>query len=624
MSKYVPLVNGQTQFRIDDGDQLYSMSETGIYKQDFDASRQNLADYGSVASSEVENMFKQIIDTGYNRYGYDQFVNETGFGPSSLVWNDQATQDYLGRAPLGTAPTREKELEGTKKTVDHSKLANGLPPDDPSNQYNTATGQPNPNYNPAAPKPNTTNQSQTSAPTSFFSGANLSVGSSGPAVSQLQQALGGLTVDGKFGPKTLAAVKAYQLAHGLKVDGIVGPQTMAALNAPSGNPVSNVGAGMMSGPPPGWDAKTYENFKAANPNLEPNAEDTRRMQNINPPPPKIPVAKSPQAIVSDIHKESLKAVGASTIKKDYDNLTSEYEKLADKKIDETQDINNNPWYSEGVRVQKLRQLDAKYEGKELILSNKLKLAETMYDNAQRDAEFMTGQSLDIYQQRELFDQQNMLKGIEIAQSQWEAENKLQDTTDLKEYNFAKSQGYTGTFTQYQKDQANLKERIAKAGASNTYLPSGQDVTTKETSEALGTVNSIGSILSNPNFESAFGIQGLARTLIPGSAEYTIAAQVQQIKDKLSLAARGGLKGQGAVSNFEGLMLANAQTSLRTGMSPTDARQEFINIAGALTTSTGGKAKVQIKDSTGAVYTIMADSRGITQAIADGLSVKYVQ
>jgi phage head maturation protease len=62
-------------------------------------------------------------------------------------------------------------------------------------------------------------------------------GEKGKRVSDLQtrlNALGfkpALKVDGIFGPKTLAAVKAFQKAHGLKVDGLVGPKTTAALRA---------------------------------------------------------------------------------------------------------------------------------------------------------------------------------------------------------------------------------------------------------------------------------------------------------------------------------------------------------------------------------------------------------
>lgn len=52
----------------------------------------------------------------------------------------------------------------------------------------------------------------------------LKVGSQGEDVKQLQIKLG---VDpiGKFGPKTEAAVKAWQSEHGLTADGIVGPKT---------------------------------------------------------------------------------------------------------------------------------------------------------------------------------------------------------------------------------------------------------------------------------------------------------------------------------------------------------------------------------------------------------------
>ena len=62
----------------------------------------------------------------------------------------------------------------------------------------------------------------------------LQKGSKGSEVKELQELLNeqisaGLTVDGIFGSKTLAAVKAYQTAKGLKVDGIVGYNTWCAL-----------------------------------------------------------------------------------------------------------------------------------------------------------------------------------------------------------------------------------------------------------------------------------------------------------------------------------------------------------------------------------------------------------
>ena len=49
----------------------------------------------------------------------------------------------------------------------------------------------------------------------------------------LQAALGGIKVDGIFGPETEEAVRSFQASHGLTVDGIAGPLTTAALNGRS-------------------------------------------------------------------------------------------------------------------------------------------------------------------------------------------------------------------------------------------------------------------------------------------------------------------------------------------------------------------------------------------------------
>jgi peptidoglycan hydrolase-like protein with peptidoglycan-binding domain len=57
----------------------------------------------------------------------------------------------------------------------------------------------------------------------------LEQGSEGRQVGLLQKALGGIKVDGVFGPETEQAVRSFQTGKGLEADGIVGPQTIAAL-----------------------------------------------------------------------------------------------------------------------------------------------------------------------------------------------------------------------------------------------------------------------------------------------------------------------------------------------------------------------------------------------------------
>ena len=68
----------------------------------------------------------------------------------------------------------------------------------------------------------------------------LKLGSSGPDVQALQQKLKDVGfdpngVDGRFGPGTEAAVRAFQQANALTIDGKVGPQTNAALQATTGD-----------------------------------------------------------------------------------------------------------------------------------------------------------------------------------------------------------------------------------------------------------------------------------------------------------------------------------------------------------------------------------------------------
>lgn len=58
--------------------------------------------------------------------------------------------------------------------------------------------------------------------------STLRRGDEGPLVTKLQQKLG-VDAIGKFGPKTEAALKAWQAANGLSADGIAGPFTLSKL-----------------------------------------------------------------------------------------------------------------------------------------------------------------------------------------------------------------------------------------------------------------------------------------------------------------------------------------------------------------------------------------------------------
>ncbi len=77
------------------------------------------------------------------------------------------------------------------------------------------------------------------SPLAKYAGVTLRLWSRGEAVKAMQKAIGGLTVDGAFGPLTLARVKAYQKSTGLTVTGVVDSATWKALMGGSSSPTSS-------------------------------------------------------------------------------------------------------------------------------------------------------------------------------------------------------------------------------------------------------------------------------------------------------------------------------------------------------------------------------------------------
>jgi len=186
------------------------------------------------------------------------------------------------------------------------------------------------------------------------------------------------------------------------------------------------------------------------------------------------------------------------------------------------------------------------------------------------------------------------------------------TGSIGEYNFAKSQGYKGSFTDYQNEDANRKKAIAKAGAitygtgtPGTLSPLAQAVqngtisidkipmaeragiaaelatsgipsSLQQTREA--NLDVVDALLENPNKNVISGyIQGkLGLGSIAPSGQLAL-NQFDQLKGILSLANREQLKGTGAISDFEFKVLSQAATALGRNLNDAQFNEQLQNI-----------------------------------------------
>ena len=169
-----------------------------------------------VHAGREADALSQAVDAAAFTAGRDVFFREGRYEPDSRVGRELLAHELthvLDGPPSGSAVATQLVQ---RQAAD------------------TATAIPGVEGNPVAP----VEPGRSSHPT-------VRTGSGGPAVEELQQKLNGtgaspeLVVDGVFGPKTRAAVVAFQEASGLARDGVVGPLTWAALDLAA--PGSTVG-----------------------------------------------------------------------------------------------------------------------------------------------------------------------------------------------------------------------------------------------------------------------------------------------------------------------------------------------------------------------------------------------
>ena len=134
--------------------------------------------------------------------------------------------------------------------------------------------------------------------------------------------------------------------------------------------------------------------------------------------------ESPQNSFTNIYEKIYTELGIPTIKKQYEDTIKAFGDLQNELNGKISDINDNPWFSEGIRVQKIEKLKERYEGKLSILTNQMNLYKGFYDSARDDAQFITGQAMTAYNRQQNLTQDFIFKAIDIAEKRAEAKQKL--------------------------------------------------------------------------------------------------------------------------------------------------------------------------------------------------------
>lgn len=130
---------------------------------------------------------------------------------------------------------------------------------------------------------------------------------------------------------------------------------------------------------------------------------------------------NPVQFVTDLYNQMYRTAGLGDIKNQYETINKEYEDLQNELSDKIQDINDNPWLTEGVRQRQIRSLQARYEDRLGNLTNRLTLSQSLYESGVAEVRFVTDLAVGQYN-AELSRQQDLyLKTLDNAQRQAEAE-----------------------------------------------------------------------------------------------------------------------------------------------------------------------------------------------------------
>lgn len=275
---------------------------------------------------------------------------------------------------------------------------------------------------------------------------NLQPGAQGPEVKQLQDWLvsqGYMTPEqvatgpGIYGPQTTAALAKWQMDHGVDNSsgvGFYGPRTMSAISSQVAPAQTGLGGIASQAEQIQQQLNTLAQAEKGGLSINDNTS-VAEAEAFNSSPVgsylnnlgitadsswsdsfKTQPITSVQTLFDQIYKNS----GLSELKGQIEAYNKKIQDYDDELFDKTQEVNDNPWYTEGIRQKKIAQLQEKYENKKANYVAALNRAQGLYDSGREDARWAVSQTIAQYNADRNFQQGQLEFAISRSEKAQEA------------------------------------------------------------------------------------------------------------------------------------------------------------------------------------------------------------
>lgn len=291
------------------------------------------------------------------------------------------------------------------------------------------------------------------------------------------------TGPGIYGPKTTAAVAAWQKANNIDTQGnpgYFGPISKQFLTQGAG-----AGGGATGGTPDNGgmtDAEaaiTAQDFyKKAGESDEqytariaalrgdtstPQGAAVTSLSNNGATTTPQDFATDPIKAVTDTYTQIFDAMGLAPVKTQIEDVISSMSEIDTNLQDKIQSINNDPWISEALRSKEITQETSKANTLKADKAKILSLYQGIYDKGVQQAQFVTTQAVSVLKQNQLFDQQQTMQAIKTADTISVNSAKGAGLTTLeKNYLHAvQYDGFKGSLIDFQKEMTSKAVGNAK-------------------------------------------------------------------------------------------------------------------------------------------------------------------